>query len=80
MVDQGKGDEKVLAVGTHNPIYKDVHDCDDLYPHLFRGIEHFFTIYKELESKTTEMVGWSGAAKARELVSECQARYTKKAQ
>jgi inorganic pyrophosphatase len=79
MVDQGKGDEKVLAVGTNNPIYKDVHDCDDLYPHLLRGIEHFFTIYKELESKTTEMVGWRGAAKARALVSECQERYAKKA-
>jgi inorganic pyrophosphatase len=79
MVDQGKGDEKVLAVGTNNPIYKEVHDCEDLYPHLLRGIEHFFTIYKELESKTTEMVGWRGAVKARELVGECQARYAKTA-
>ena len=80
MVDQGKGDEKVLAVGTNNPIYKEVHDCEDLYPHLLRGIEHFFTIYKELESKTTQMVGWRGAVQARELVSECQARYANEAE
>jgi inorganic pyrophosphatase len=79
MVDQGKGDEKVLAVGTNNPIYENVHDSGDLYPHLLRGIEHFFAIYKELESKTTEMVGWRDAAQARKLVSECQARYAKQA-
>ena len=78
MVDQGQGDEKVLAVGTNNPIYKEVRDCTDLYPHLLRGIEHFFTIYKELESKTTRMVGWRDAGRARELISECQTHYLKK--
>src|SRR5216683_1419037 len=42
MVDQGKEDEKILAVGTNNPIYKDVHDYDELYPHVLLEIEHFF--------------------------------------
>ncbi|MDX6497488.1 MAG: inorganic pyrophosphatase [Blastocatellia bacterium] len=79
MVDQGQGDEKVLAVGTNNPIFKDVHDYEELYPHLLREIEHFFTIYKELEAKTTSIKGWHDAARAREIISECQARYAKKA-
>ena len=78
MVDQGQGDEKVLAVGINNPIYEGVGDYDELYPHILRGIEHFFTIYKELEAKTTEIVGWRDAGRAREIVSECQARYAKK--
>jgi inorganic pyrophosphatase len=78
MVDQEQGDEKVLAVGTNNPIYKNVRDYGELYPHLLRGIEHFFAIYKELEAKTTRIVGWHDAGRARELISECEARYTKK--
>ena len=45
MIDQGQRDEKVLAVGTNNPIFKDVHDYQELYSHLLREIEHFFTIY-----------------------------------
>src|SRR5438067_10360324 len=30
MVDQGQGDEKVLAVGTNNPIYQEVRDYQEL--------------------------------------------------
>jgi len=78
MVDQGKGDEKILAVGVHNPIYQGVHDYSDLYPHLLREIEHFFTIYKELEAKTTRIVGWHNSGRAREIVRECQAGYARK--
>ena len=78
MVDQGREDEKILAVGTNNPIYKDVHDYANLYPHVLREIEHFFTIYKELEAKTTRITGWSDAAEAREIVRECHARFAKK--
>jgi inorganic pyrophosphatase len=75
MVDQEKQDEKILAVGTNNPLFKDVNDYDTLYPHLLLEIEHFFSIYKQLESKSTSILGWKGAAEARAMVSECQARY-----
>jgi inorganic pyrophosphatase len=75
MVDQGREDEKILAVGTNNPVYENVRDYNQLYPHLLREIEHFFSIYKELEAKTTQIVGWQNAARARESVSECQQRY-----
>jgi len=77
MVDQGREDEKILAVGTNNPIYKDVQDYADLYPHILREIEHFFTIYKELEAKTTRISGWNDAAAARKIVRECNARFAK---
>ena len=33
---------------------------------------------KELEAKTTRIVGWRDAGRAREIVGECQARYAKK--
>jgi len=75
MVDQEKKDEKILAVGTNNPIYKGVRDYSELYPHLLLEIEHFFSVYKELEAKTTRISGWEDATEARKMVSECQARY-----
>jgi inorganic pyrophosphatase len=78
MIDQGREDEKILAVGTNNPIYKDLHDYRELYPHLLLEIEHFFTIYKELEAKTTRITGWQDAARAKEVVGESQQRYKKK--
>ena len=78
MVDQGKGDEKILAVGTNNPIYKDVRDYSEVYPHLLREIEHFFTIYKELEAKTTTIVGWENADRARDVIAKSQMQYEKR--
>ncbi len=76
MVDQGREDEKILAVGRNNPIFKDVRDYSKLYPHLLREIEHFFSIYKELEAKTTQIVGWFDAVQARRIIVECQRRYS----
>lgn len=78
MVDQGKKDEKILAVGTNNPIYNDVREYSEIYPHLLLEIEHFFSIYKALEAKTTRISGWKDAAEARKMVSECQERYAEK--
>ncbi len=78
MVDQGREDEKILAVGTNNPIFNDVRDYSELYPHLLREIEHFFTIYKELEAKTTRITGWHDTESARQTVEECRKRYTEK--
>src|SRR5436190_14353547 len=75
MIDQGKEDEKVLAVGLNNPIFTNVKEYADLYPHLLLEIEHFFSMYKELESKTTRIIGWEDAATAREIVNECRDRY-----
>lgn len=76
MVDQGKEDEKILAVGTNNPVMQDVHDYARLYPHLLREIEHFFSIYKELEAKSTKVLGWLDAAEARRVIVESRDRYS----
>jgi inorganic pyrophosphatase len=75
MVDQKQKDEKVLAVGTNNPVFADVRDYSEIYPHLLLEIEHFFSVYKELEAKTTRITGWRDAGGARKMVAECQQRY-----
>ena len=78
MVDQGEGDEKILCVVSSDPVYGEVNDCSQVFPHILREIEHFFSIYKSLEGKKTEIAGWSDAAAARQILVEGQKRATGK--
>ena len=75
MVDQGKGDEKILAVAESDPLYREVKDCSQVFDHTLREIEHFFSIYKNLEGKKTEIAGWDGVEAARKIISEGIARF-----
>lgn len=72
LVDNEEGDQKILAVPNHNPRYDQVHTMDQVFPHVRREIEHFFTIYKELEGKPTRIRGWHGPIEARRLVMDCR--------
>jgi len=71
MLDQGVLDEKILAVGKNNPRYSDVWNYSEIYPHMLKEITHFFAIYKDLEGKRVEILGWHDAAYARERVMRC---------
>ncbi|HEX2330184.1 MAG TPA: inorganic diphosphatase [Candidatus Angelobacter sp.] len=75
MVDQGKGDEKILAVAESDPLYREVKDIDQVFDHTLREIEHFFSVYKALEGKKTEIAGWSGVDAAKKIIREGQGRF-----
>jgi inorganic pyrophosphatase len=75
MVDAKEGDQKILAVPTKNPRYDQIHTMDQIFAHVRREIEHFFTIYKELEGKVTTMEGWGGPMEARRAIVESRQRY-----
>ncbi len=75
MVDNDERDQKVLAVPTKNPRYDQIHTMDQIFSHVKREIEHFFTIYKELEGKVTKMHGWGGPREARRAISDSRERY-----
>jgi len=75
MVDSDAGDQKVLAVPTKNPRYDQIHTMDQIFSHVRREIEHFFTIYKELEGKVTRMEGWGGPREARKAIMDSRTRY-----
>ncbi|MDB6020818.1 MAG: Inorganic diphosphatase [Pedosphaera sp.] len=77
MVDQGVADTKILAVAEHNPSYQQIKNYADIYPHLLKEIEHFFTVYKQLENKRTEIAGWRDAAQAKTLIKRCHRRFKK---
>jgi inorganic pyrophosphatase len=75
MVDSDEKDQKVLAVPTRNPRYDQIHTMDQIFPHVRREIEHFFSIYKELEGKVTTMDGWGGPREARKAIQDGRQRY-----
>ena len=78
MLDQGKKDEKILAVAESDPLYRELQDYSGVFAHTLREIEHFFSIYKNLEGKKTKMAGWGGADEARRIIVEGQKRWKKR--
>ncbi len=75
MVDSNENDQKVLAVPNRNPRYDQIHTMDQIFAHVRREIEHFFSIYKELEGRVTTMEGWGGPREARKAIQEARQRY-----
>jgi inorganic pyrophosphatase len=77
MIDNEEGDQKVLAVPNRNPRYDQIHTMDQVFPHVKREIEHFFTIYKELEGRVARMEGWGGPKEARKAIMRSREVYLK---
>jgi len=75
MWDQNELDLKILAVPNRNPRYDEIHTMDQIFPHIRREMEHFFSIYKELEGKITEMRGWGGPKEARKAIVDARQSY-----
>lgn len=75
MQDEHGRDQKILAVPAVDPRFSEVRDISDLPRHLLLEIEHFFTVYKTLERKPTEILGWYGSAEAWDLIRRARERY-----
>jgi inorganic pyrophosphatase len=74
MRDEKGRDQKILAVPVADPRFDAVEDLSGVPAHFLREVEHFFTVYKELERKPVEIYGWAGAEEAWRLVEEAQRR------
>jgi inorganic pyrophosphatase len=75
MRDLGELDEKILAVPANDPLAAEYFDIADMPGHLLKEIEHFFSIYKDLEGKRAEIEAWRGVTGATRVIEECLARY-----
>ena len=75
MLDQGVPDEKILAFATGNPRVKDIQNYTEVLPHVLREVEHFFSVYKDLEGKQTEVLGWKDREAAYEVIRTSHARF-----
>jgi inorganic pyrophosphatase len=72
MEDQGMEDLKILGVPTGDPVWKDVEELSDIPSHLLHELEHFFTIYKDLEGKKTAVDGWREVAESHEAIERAR--------
>jgi inorganic pyrophosphatase len=75
MLDRGEPDDKIIAVPAHDPFYNDHFDIADLSQHYLKEVEHFFHIYKDLEGRRVEIIGWEKSEVAIKVILESMARY-----
>ncbi len=68
MIDNGKNDEKIIAIPYEDPNYNTYRDISDLPSHIFEEMRHFFSIYKQLEGKSTAVDEVQGHEKAIEII------------
>jgi inorganic pyrophosphatase len=77
MIDGGKMDDKIIAVPFSDPTYLGITSIDELPPHIFDEMMHFFSVYKQHESKTTAIKELHGPEEAKRIIAECIEFYNK---
>ena len=78
MTDEAGPDAKLLAVPVEKllPMYADVKEPGDVYPHQLAMITHFFEHYKDLEpNKWVKIEGWHGPEAAHKEIIRSIERY-----
>ncbi len=75
MHDEKGEDEKILGVPLYDPLWNHITQLNQVQPHLLKEIEHFFSIYKDLESKQTRIDGWKDASHAKDAVIRSKKNY-----
>ena len=75
MLDDGKMDDKIIALPLSDPTYLGIRSIDELPPHVFDEIMHFFSVYKQLENKQTAVKSLFGPEIAQRIVFDAIASY-----
>ncbi|MBQ3242832.1 MAG: inorganic diphosphatase [Oscillospiraceae bacterium] len=78
MLDDGRGDEKIIAVPMGDPHYASYESIFDLPQHIYDEMRHFFTVYKALENKETVVDEVLGPEDARRIVQKAIDFYEEK--
>ena len=75
MIDNGRKDEKIIAIPFDDPTYNHYTDIDQLPKHIFEEMRHFFSVYKNLENKTTAVDEVSGREVAVDIIKKATQNY-----
>jgi inorganic pyrophosphatase len=75
MLDRGVPDDKILAVPCNDPFYSEYFDIADIPQHYLKEVQHFFHIYKDLEGRRVQTVGWEKSDTAMRVITESIDRY-----
>ena len=75
MIDNGRNDEKIIAIPFNDPNYNIYTNIDQLPKHIFDEMRHFFSVYKTLENKETAVNEVSERSVAIKVISEAIDNY-----
>ena len=75
MIDNGRKDEKIIAIPFKDPMYNKYTDISQLPEHIFEEMTHFFSVYKVLENKETAVNEVCGRNIAVKVIEECLEQY-----
>lgn len=75
MSDGGKKDEKIIAIPFTDPNYNCYQHIEQLPNHIFEEMKHFFSVYKELEHKSTDVDEVRGRKEAIKILQHCIDNY-----
>ena len=78
MEDGGMRDEKIIAIPFGDPTYTPYRDISELPRHIFDELCHFFSVYKDVENKETDVKDFGGPTEAIAVIEKCIANYEKK--
>ncbi len=70
MIDNGRCDEKIIAIPFNDPNYNMYKDIEELPKHISEEMRHFFTVYKNLEHKETAVDEAKGREEAKEVIKK----------
>jgi inorganic pyrophosphatase len=69
MIDQGLGDDKILAVAENDANTKHLNDISELASHFKLELKEFFESYKNLENKVVTVPEFQGKDTAMEIIA-----------
>lgn len=75
MIDNGRRDEKIIAIPFNDPNYNHYTDIQQLPMHIFDEMRHFFSVYKNLENKETAVDEVQAKDVALEIIQEAIDHY-----
>lgn len=75
MIDEGAHDEKIIAIPFGDPGNNSYHDIADLPDHIFKEMLHFFSVYKDLEGKSTVANQVYGREEAEKVITKAITNY-----
>jgi len=75
MLDNGRADEKIIAVPFGDPTYNGYRSIHTLPKHVTDEMHHFFSVYKALEHKDTAVDEVMGEEDAKCIIQACIENY-----
>lgn len=79
MLDDGKRDEKIIAIPCDDPLYNEYKSLDNLPRHIADEMINFFRVYKDEKEGVTRIDGKPlGVEEAKLTISEAKQNYRQK--